>query len=503
MIYANGLDGDIIRSCLKNDVEFLGFLDDSMVEKNSFHDIVKDSDCFFITRDDRYANILYNYCGLNENNVVIFYDRAIRKNFRKNLKFLSRYKWIPEYLQRAIYSSLFRLFPCLHPYLSKYESKRNIKFDVKFLKKYHTEKIVFIGVNELTKIYLKKLEKESPKNIWGVISYPNENLEVDSYFKKYLRKFDDIFYEDLDNLFFYSIIDEFNVKISGTLLENGVSFSHISRTGNPKVALFSGAKAADSLDPLLGYSRIDSEFQSFSVFSNISSKNNKDVFKIITLGGSTSDPTYSNVKSWSEYLFEMLNTISNVKPVVIYAGGVIAYTAQQELLKLIKDCMPLNPDLILSYSGINNTPIRGGSEFFLEKNFFIMPHMLHMFEYLLSRKKIMNVFQGTPVKNISLGIENNKTRAQFWIDCERMMYAICKEFGIKFHAFFQPFSKQYLLKMYNQDMADSVLAYYKDFNTYIAGKWGGQNGCMILEIYLRVMITFFTMIAMFSNKVIE
>ena len=76
----------------------------------------------------------------------------------------------------------------------------------------------------------------------------------------------------------------------------------------------------------------------------------EDAFWIVALGGSTTDPIDGN--NWPKQMQEIL--ASEGVPAVVYNGGVSGYSTSQELFKLIRDVLPLEPDLIISLSGVND-----------------------------------------------------------------------------------------------------------------------------------------------------
>ena len=86
-------------------------------------------------------------------------------------------------------------------------------------------------------------------------------------------------------------------------------------------------------------------------------------------GGSTTDDTFSNQKSWPSFLSKILKErkLSHV----IYNGGIVGYNSSQELLKTIRDINILKPHIVISYSGIN--------DFYRGTNDFIHPYIpLHI-----------------------------------------------------------------------------------------------------------------------------
>jgi hypothetical protein len=83
-------------------------------------------------------------------------------------------------------------------------------------------------------------------------------------------------------------------------------------------------------------------------------KKNKDLWTrpiILTLGGSTTDGIRRG-HSWPEELSKLMTADGNSGTVV--NGGTGGYSSNQELLKLIRDGLEFKPDIVISYSGIND-----------------------------------------------------------------------------------------------------------------------------------------------------
>lgn len=196
-------------------------------------------------------------------------------------------------------------------------------------------------------------------------------------------------------------------------------------------------------DVTLSFSRIRQKIPGFEVFGD---ESNIDAFRIVALGGSTTECSLFYVKGWVQYLYEYLR--SRKIPVVIYGGGVSSYTSSQELLKLIRDVIPLKPDIVISYSGVNDLysyPKQDEEERYQRP--FITRFQVQFINQIIDR---LTKEVGIPVVNapswnqlghntVFYGLRNEKTAAEFWVDNERMMYAICEMFGINFFGIYQPY----------------------------------------------------------------
>ena len=81
-------------------------------------------------------------------------------------------------------------------------------------------------------------------------------------------------------------------------------------------------------------------------------ENNKDDYKIMVVGGSTSAIDLYIYESWTEILQKKFR--NEGQSVTIYNGAVASCYSLQELIKVIRDAHVLKPDLIISYSGVND-----------------------------------------------------------------------------------------------------------------------------------------------------
>lgn len=167
-----------------------------------------------------------------------------------------------------------------------------------------------------------------------------------------------------------------------------------------------------------------------------------DSYKIVVLGGSTTDGTLFPFQSWSEIMF---NQIHNDQ-IVIYNAGVSGYTSAQELIKLIRDIVPMKPNMIIVYDGYNDTSeinARPGQYFefiYLKRALdFAKKHMNHNWDFIAQDDG-----EDEQKKDVFSTIDNFDN----WLMNIEMMHAIAADRGIKFYSFFQPMlsSKKSLTK---------------------------------------------------------
>ena len=163
---------------------------------------------------------------------------------------------------------------------------------------------------------------------------------------------------------------------------------------------------------------------------------------IVTLGGSTTEP---RLDCWAEHL-ALLMKEKNISGTVVN-GGVGGYSSNQELLKLLRDALELEPDVVLSYHGVKEVrwvtmPYPMTSDYmqtFLEKvlrysassTFF--PNTVR---YLRSHARS----DGKRVTEVVGGYKTEKSHARYFLKNVRLMDAAAKEFGVAHISILQPFA---------------------------------------------------------------
>ncbi|MDE7204841.1 MAG: hypothetical protein K2O91_23760 [Lachnospiraceae bacterium] len=175
-------------------------------------------------------------------------------------------------------------------------------------------------------------------------------------------------------------------------------------------------------DPHLGYICITVESgKEYNGFYTIPANLDTKKYKILVLGGSTSDPWCTPVKLWCQILWEICQQHGyNVEVIV---GGTMGYASAQELEKLVRDGINLNVDLVISYSGANDIFDRGEYPFL---NLF----QLDVCTIFDNREKGLKSSRGLKRKKVDPYYE--------WMQNERMMHGILNEFQIPFLAVYQP-----------------------------------------------------------------
>lgn len=261
------------------------------------------------------------------------------------------------------------------------------------------------------------------------------------------------------------------------LLDYGCKKENIiigTRDGKPDF----GGKLLDCYDVNLGFSRID-DLPGFVVFGKEKLSDLEDLgvgvskpIIIVTLGGSTTDAYYANFRSWSEILYDKINS-SGINA-ILYCGGICSYNSSQELMKLIRDVIPIKPDLVISYSGTNDQYNVNRAEC-VEGHPFVRQFELQIFQKLLSCSNDHKLTWITGIYNadkLTCGPADGRNLPNVWVSNEQMMHAVCESHGILFHGFLQPSPEyggylkddliEYSIISNHEEYGDEVKEWYKN-----------------------------------------
>ena len=261
------------------------------------------------------------------------------------------------------------------------------------------------------------------------------------------------------------------MSIIEKLLDYGLERKRIiiaSRGGKPSF----GGKLLDYYDVNLGFTRLD-DLPGFVIFGKDKLKSSDKVpLIIVTLGGSTTDAYYANFRSWSEILYRRL--CATGMNVVLYCGGICSYTSGQELLKLIKDVLPLKPDVVISYSGANDQENCLKAEG-IRWHPYVRQFHLRCFEDLMETKRNHRLTWLTDIYNadkLTCGIEDDRTSSDFWVQNEQLMYSICRILDVSFYGFLQP-SPEFGEYIKDSELAYSEMSSYDGY-TEDVNRWYGD-----------------------------
>lgn len=332
---------------------------------------------------------------------------------------------------------------------SRKEKKiRQIKREAEMLKNC-PDPIVIIGRNDLS-IRMEKLICEYP-SYWGMISLSGDNNDE---YQAIERTMADLMELRGKNAKIYCMSRFRDKEIEGELSDMGFAPCQLQRLGYGTENRVRGCKLLNAYDPLLNATRVENnEYPGFTIFSNCNDVQDIGVkLTILTLGGSTSDPTFVNIKSWSEILFHLF--VQMGKKVIIYAGGIGGYTSAQEMKKLLRDGLILKPDIVISYSGVNDAVGR-----YMENKYpFFLKEERIIAEQLIEKKMAVNSLQKKyPLEKLSLGISDERSAFELWFEHERVMHGVCTEFNIKFLGILQPAKQEYMNHNAFYREADSMI----------------------------------------------
>ncbi len=181
------------------------------------------------------------------------------------------------------------------------------------------------------------------------------------------------------------------------------------------------------LDVNLGYTySYEGYYPGISIYGQERKKN----YKIVALGGSTTDGTWKTMKSWPQFLYEQLGR----KDITVYNAGVSGYVSGQELIRLIRDILPLNPDMVIVYDGANDS---GGNVVTPEEPYaFNYARKVYEFGARHMEDEYLERMGGKYLVNY--GIQSSKGRFENWLSNIESMQAICKARNIVFYSFMQP-----------------------------------------------------------------
>jgi len=269
-----------------------------------------------------------------------------------------------------------------------------------------------------------------------------------------------IMYENFDDIFVVLAVAEPKQLIemlSGFGLDSctntrSIFDSHSIGDGTARV------KGMPLIDFFLGFTRM-SDLPGFKCEDN--KENDGSELRIVTLGGSTTDPEVLDplewrdmhkrsacTGSWPHILHEHL-TSNNIKN-CIYNGGFSSYISGQEAFKLIRDVLPLKPDIVINFDGINDAQsyLRYDSSHSKFHSYF--KTLEEGFQPFLTKTAISAFGKQVDapfVKDISYGVAADMSAISEWHANQRIMRSVCNEFGIEYICFLQPgglFLEEYL-----------------------------------------------------------
>lgn len=283
-------------------------------------------------------------------------------------------------------------------------------------------KIVFYGIDELTKYVYRNL-RELGYDIAYFVSEESFGAEIEG---KAVKNKYDLLYEKKGAVFIVGFVFRDHGTIFNFLTELGFELERDFYL----CGLGGYTKKYDAFDSLLGHNRFYNGLLGFEVYG----EEKANSYSIVILGGSTTDPTVGNIpKCWGKILYEK---IREVKPdVVLYNGGMGGYSSNQEFYKLIRDGLKLNPSMVISFDGFNDV------------NFWVMdeeyPHLskyeMKVYNNIMQRggfaPDTLDLRNATEIVH---GLANTNDDAGEWCTSIKKMHGICEEFEIEYISCLQP-----------------------------------------------------------------
>lgn len=185
------------------------------------------------------------------------------------------------------------------------------------------------------------------------------------------------------------------------------------------------------LDINLGYAyEMNCRYPGFYILGTEKPEN----FRIVILGGSTSDSDLYRYQSWPEIFYKEYCQGN----ITIFNGAQAGYNSVQELMKLMRDAVHLKPDLIIVLDGINDIASCGSSG----RNLFGFSYMSTVLNKLIEKNTLDQYVLPMELEGgvkIWKGVEDGKiTSVEEWKKNIQYMQSVAEINSIKFHAFLQP-----------------------------------------------------------------
>ncbi len=229
------------------------------------------------------------------------------------------------------------------------------------------------------------------------------------------EKIYDLLYYDLNELLFFVAVFDYK-EIALTLKELGFGetqnyiYIHNSFSGHTTDKYY-------GYDWYLGNTYIENkEYPGFYIHGNL----NQAKKKIVILGNSATDPLFYPQKSWPEMLWE--KTREDAAEITLFNGAITDYNSSNEVIKMFRDVLMLQPDIVVSYSG------------FIDFREYVPEH-----PYLnLNLMRTSTKWQNDSKKEVIYGLRDSRSAYERWIDNEKIMYQICQLHHIRFFGVLQP-----------------------------------------------------------------
>lgn len=182
------------------------------------------------------------------------------------------------------------------------------------------------------------------------------------------------------------------------------------------------------LDPNLGYNFIGNKgLIGFDEYGE------DEDYKIVIMGGSTTDTNLYPFQSWPEILCGKLRDLD--LKVKIYVGAVTGYKSSQECVKILRDAIYLNPDMIISYTGVNDV---GEDMDNPEYDAFIHDYQQMSYKYLAKCICKIDKLNWLYMDGKAIHHTIKKNKCEVFLNNIRCINDICNGRGIEYLPILQP-----------------------------------------------------------------
>ncbi len=177
-----------------------------------------------------------------------------------------------------------------------------------------------------------------------------------------------------------------------------------------------------SLDPTMGHGQAGYGDRGVGIIGDLDNAK----YRIAIIGGSTSDEFAFPWKSWGRLLYEMLN--EQGYKVSILIGAVVGYSSSEELIKLVRDILPLKPHMIISYSGANDHDTNRP---------YLNLYQMELFNSIRG-KKVNDWNDLGSADCVTWGVTRKISGTDNWIKNQRIMHNIAIGEGCAYCGVYQP-----------------------------------------------------------------
>lgn len=214
-------------------------------------------------------------------------------------------------------------------------------------------------------------------------------------------------------------------KQAGYLIDKG--FRYVENFNFISGAHFQTRLSRDtSLDPTMGYST-----KADNVYGcRILGKNHKADYRIAVNGASLVDETCFEWKLWPQLLYESL--VEKEKQVSFLLCASYGHTTSQCLLKLLRDILPLKPDMVIDYLSIENDCCYGESI----KTPFVNGYQKKLLSMV--KNQVDDRWEAKKADSICWGNMVGKRTADVILDNIFMSMLLCESYGIRYIGVFPP-----------------------------------------------------------------